>query len=172
MTNEKPDWLDRARRLREYRREALEFIERVQSQFPVSREHARAVSILWYEADQRDDTVCSLLAEMNSGLLDGSAELDITRGASLRAIGFGMGLPPEQAVFYECAWSLAWGDGRGVAVVLAIDPRNSAFDAHVRALKTKEAHRVPYPFTEADLTEPLTFAYLFESAADDTRLDE
>ncbi|MCI0438329.1 MAG: hypothetical protein L0177_04265 [Chloroflexi bacterium] len=172
MTDEKPGWLDRARRLREYRREALEFIERVQSQFPVSRDHARAVSLLWYEADQRDDTVCSLLAEVNSGLLESSGEMDITRGASLRAIGFGMGLPPEQAVFYECAWSLAWGSDRGISVVLAIDPRNSAFDAHVRALKTRESHRVPYPFTDADLKEPLTLAYLSESAADDTRLDE
>ena len=67
-------WIDRAKRLLKYRREAAEFLERVSGQIPVSPSHAASVSLLWAEADELDAMVCGLLNEMNAGLMAGRAE--------------------------------------------------------------------------------------------------
>ncbi|MCI0821930.1 MAG: hypothetical protein J4N34_00740, partial [Chloroflexi bacterium] len=58
-------WLDRARQLVDYHREALDFINRVSGQFPVNDSHAGHLSRLWVEADGLDQMVCSLLEDVN-----------------------------------------------------------------------------------------------------------
>ena len=77
-------WLERTRRLVDYHQEALEFIGRAGQQISANPSHALAVGRLWLEADGIDDTVCTLLDEMNTGLLEGGGELDTTRGVATR----------------------------------------------------------------------------------------
>ena len=151
-------WIDRAKRLLKYRREAAEFLERVSGQIPVSPSHAASVSLLWAEADELDAMVCGLLNEMNAGLMAGRAELDTTRGA----------IPAgTDGVTYECCWTLAWNDGLGVSVRLSTDPRYSTFELLVRSARSAEERRVPYPTTEDDFKLALAQAYAAEASIGD-----
>ena len=120
-------WLDRAKRLLKYRREAAEFLERVSPQLPVSPSDAASVSLLWDEADELDAMVCGLLNELNAGLIAGRAELDTTRGA----IPVG-----TDGVTYQCCWTLAWSDGLGLSVKLSTDPRYSKLELLVRSARS------------------------------------
>ncbi len=148
-------WLDRARRLLKYRREAAEFLERVGQQLPVSPSDAASVSLLWDEADELDAMVCGLLNEMNAGLMAGRAELDTTRGAM--PVG-------TDGVTYECCWTLAWDDGLGLSVKLSTDPRYSTLELLVRSARSAEERRVPYPTTEDDFKLALAQAYAAEAS--------
>ncbi len=148
-------WLDRARRLLKYRREAAEFIERVSQQLPVSPSDAASVSALWEEADELDPMVCGLLNEMNAGLIAGRAELDTTRGAM--PVG-------TDGVTYECCWTLAWDDGLGLSVKLSTDPKYSTLELLVRSTRSAEERRVPYPTTEDDFKLALAQAYAAEAS--------
>ena len=151
-------WLDRAKRLLKYRREAVEFLERVSQQLPVSPSDAASVSLLWEAADELDSMVCGLLNEMNSGLMAGRAELDTTRGAV--PVG-------TDGVAYQCCWTLAWNDGRGLSVKLSTDPRYSTLELLVRAARSAEERRVPYPTTEDDFKLALAQAYAAEASIDE-----
>ncbi len=163
-----PSWIERTRRLVDYRREADEFVQRVGGQLPVGPQDAKAVSLLWLEADGLDEKLCSLLNEIDAGLLEGKAdELDITRGATMRPSP----LESEDVVYYECTWSLTWGDGLGVFVVLAVDSRSSVIQAHVRGLKSAEVESLRFPLAEADLKEGLTAAYVSEATVADRSQD-
>ena len=158
-------WIERARKLLDYRREANEFVQRVGSQLPIDPNDSEAVSLLWVEADFLDELICSLLNEMDSGLLQNSAdELDITRGATMRPSP----LENEEIVYYECTWSLTWGDGLGILVVLAIDSRSKIIQAQVRGLKSKQIETLRFPISETILKEGLTPCYVSEATADDT----
>ncbi len=148
-------WLDRAKRLLEYRREAAEFLDRVGQQLPVSPSDAASVSLLWAEADELDAMVCGLLNEMNAGLMDGRAELDTTRGA----------IPAgTDGVTYECCWALAWSDGLGLSVRLSTDPRYSTLELLVRSARSAEERPVPYPTAEGDFKLALAQAYAAEAS--------
>ena len=151
-------WLDRAKRLLNYRREAAEFIERVSQQLPVSPSDAASVSLLWEEADELDAMVCSLLNEMNAGLMAGRAELDTTRGAVPAG---------ADGVTYECSWTLAWNDGLGLSVKLSTDPRSSTLTLLVRSTRSAEERRVPHPTTEDDFKLALAQAYAAEASIGD-----
>ena len=154
-------WIERARKLVEYHQEALYFISRAIKELPISPDDALAVSRLWLEADQMDELICSLLDDMNSGLIGGKGELDVMRGVSLRPSEF-----EQDVVFYDCSWSLMWDGKRGVSVNLAIEPRSKAYVVSVLALQAKETLRVRFPFDESDLQEALTSIYVAEATSD------
>ncbi len=159
MTDSKP-WLDEAKKLLEYRREAAEFLERAAQQLPVSHDDAGAVSALWHEAEGLDAMVCTLLDQINTVLLDGRGELDTTRGVSP------LGSPADaERVVYECSWTLDWGDCLGISVKLSTDPRYSSFELLVRATRAAEERRVPHPAAEDDLKLALAHTYAAEASA-------
>ena len=149
-------WLDEAKKLLEYRREAAEFLERAAQQLPVSPGDAGAVGALWHEAERLDTMICTLLGEMNTFLLDGGGEMDTTRGASPIDAG---------GVVYECSWTLEWDDGLGVLVKLSTEPRHSAFELIVRATRASEERRVPYPIAEDSLKHALAHTYAAEASS-------
>ena len=152
---ESSSWLERAKRLLKYRREAAEFLDRVSRQLPVSPSDAASVSLLWEAADELDALACGLLNEMNAGLMAGRAELDTTRGA----IPVG-----TDGVTYECCWTLAWNDGLGLSVRLSTDPRHSTLELLVRSTRSAEERQVPYPTTEDDFKLALAQAYAAEAS--------
>ena len=153
-------WLDEAKKLLEYRREAAEFLERAARQLPVSPDDAGAVSALWHEADGLDAMVCALLGEMNAVLLDGGGELDTTRGASPA------GSPADaDGVVYECSWTLDWDGGLGISVKLSTESRHPTFNLVVRATRASEERRVPYPIAEEGLKLALANTYAAEANA-------
>lgn len=154
---EEPPWLERARRLVAYHQEALDFVRRVGQQLPVGATDAGMVARLWLEAEELDNLVCALLDEMNTGLLEGKGELDATRGASLRPSASG-----EESVFYDCVWSLLWGDGRGISVNLAVNSRSGDYEASVRSVEARKVQRIGFPIAEAELKDTLIDAYVAE----------
>ena len=155
-------WIERAKKLVEYHEEAQDFVRRVGEQLPTGPSDAWAVSELWVEADRLDDMICSLLDEMNTGLEDGNAELDTTRGASMRPADF-----EEEAVFYECSWTLQWRDNRGVVVNIAVEPNARSYEVNVQAIRAEESQRIRHPVTELELKEALINAYVVETTRGD-----
>ena len=155
-------WIERAQRLVDYHQEALEFIGRAGQEIPASPTHALSVGRLWLEADGIDDMVCTLLDEMNTGLLGGEGELDTTRGVAVRPSRLG-----EEGVFYSCSWSLLWGGGKAVSLDLSIEPQSGIFEAQVRALRGKQSTDVRFPLSDLDLKEALISAYVTETTSED-----
>ena len=160
--SEEISWIERAKKLVEYHEEAQDFVQRVGEQLLTGPSDALAVSELWVEADGLDDMICSLLDEMNAGLIDGKAELDTTRGASVRPASF-----EEEAVFYECSWTLQWGDNLGVLVNIAMEPSARSYEVNVHAIRSEETRSVRYPVTESELKERLINAYVIEATRED-----
>ena len=174
-------WIDRTRRAVERRLEALEFLSRVRDQFPMSSPlHAAAVTRLWSAAEEMDPPVCRLLEELNQGLLQGTGQLDITRGASLRAQTEmeRMGIPAskgptpgtplsQETLVYECTWALLWKDAqKGIRVALAIDTQTMALDARVSARQWPMSQELSHPIDEEALKEALTEVFVAESTLD------
>ena len=155
-------WTERAQRLVDYHREALEFIGRAGHQLSANPGDAHLVGRLWLEADGIDDMVCTLLEEMSTGLLGGDGELDTTRGVAMRPSRLG-----EEGVFYSCSWSLLWGNGKGVSLDLSIEPRSGIFEAQVRALQGVQSTDVRVPISDPDLKEALISAYVVEATSVD-----
>lgn len=154
-------WTDKARRMAEFHSEALEFIERAGQHLPVSHADAPAVSRLWLEAEELDDFICGLLEEMNAELLDGSASVDTTRGASPR-----IGAMDQHYAAYDCAWSLLWDEGRSVSMILSIDSQTMTCEARVTGTKSGRARGMGFPVSERELKDALTDAYVAEAFAE------
>ena len=145
----------------DYTHDALEFVNRAATQLPARPSDARAIARLWLEADRLDDMICSLLSEVNTGLIKGVGKFDTTRGMSIRPLG-----PAEEGIFYDCTWSLVWGEDRGVSVNLAIEPRSSIFEIQIHALKASESVSARFPINEAELKEALAAVYVAEVTID------
>ena len=153
-------WLDRARQLVEYHKEALYFIDRVRDQLPVRESYAGQLSRLWVEADALDQMVCSLLEDVNTHLIQGSGEMDTTRGAAVRP-----SLLAEEALFFECAWSLAWSGGKAVSLALAIDAATGIFEAQASGSLSGTSQPVRFPISESALKDALTEVYVAEATS-------
>ncbi len=151
-------WTDRAKKLVAYHRDALDFIRRAGDQLPVSQDDALALGRLWVEADGLDELVCTLLDQLNNDLLNGEAEFDTTRGASLRRSR----LDDQETLFFDCAWSLKW-EGCSVVVNLSVDAKTSLYEAQVAAGSAKEMHPVSHPISESALKAALVSAYVAEA---------
>ncbi|MCI0795954.1 MAG: hypothetical protein J4N99_03990 [Chloroflexi bacterium] len=151
-------WLDRARQLVDYHREALDFINRVSGQFPVNDSHAGHLSRLWVEADGLDQMVCSLLEDVNTHLIDGSGQVETTRGAAVRP-----SLLADEALLFECAWSLTWGEGKAVSLALAIDAATGIFEAQASGGSSGTTQAIRFPILESALKDAFTEAYVAEA---------
>ena len=148
-----------------YHQEALNFIRRASEHFAVSSEHVELVMRLWVDADDLDALVLPLLDALNVELLGGAAELDTTRGVSVRpsALGAIEGTDAEEVV-YECIWSLNWESGRGVSVALSVSS-SGVFQVQARGSISSREHRISYPPAERALQEALTAAYVAEATS-------
>ena len=170
MSSESPhpdtlSWTDRARRMVEYHPDALDFIRRASEHFPVHPAHVHLLLRLWVEADALDALIMPMLNEMNADLMNGSGELDTTRGVSTQPSAlsaFDDGAPDE--VVYECIWSMSCADGRGVSVVLAVND-SGAFQAQARGSLSAHEHRVGYPVAATALEDALVAVYVAEATA-------
>ena len=151
-------WLDEARKLAEYRKEAIPFLLRASKRFDVSPSHAKAVGRLWLEADKLDSLIYSLLEELNNGLLSGKGEIDATRGASVK--------PHHGAdtLLYECTWSLVWEKAYGINVSLAVEPSPLSFEIRVASLKAAEDETLSFPPETNSLKNALTNSYAAEAS--------
>ena len=161
---ERDSWLDRARRLVAYHQEALDFIERVSDQLPVNESYAGLLSRLWVEADELDQMVCSLMEDLNSHLVQGEGVMETTRGAVVRP-----SLLAEEALFFECAWSLTWGDGKSILLRLAIDASTGIFEAQTSGQLSSSTHSVRFPISESALKDALADVYVTEATSQPTR---
>ena len=124
--------------------------------------HTNILSRLWVESDSLDETICSLLDDLNRHLIEEKATLDTTRGASMRPT-----IMEEQSLFYDCSWNLLWdNEKRGISVNLAIDSGTNIFEAQVRSIGATESFGVRYPLSESDLKDALTNAYVAEVTLD------
>ena len=158
------NWLDMAKELVEQRREVLAFIARVQDQFPrAQRRHAAAVVSLWLTANELDQELYGLLGEMSQHLLEGRAEQDTVRGATVGTLG----VRPD-VFYYNCSWLLAWGQEQGVTIDLAIDPEEEIFFLHVLGIRSGQGTRIAYPSLNLDaVREALVAAFVAEVTVDD-----
>ena len=148
-----------------YHRDALNFIRRASEHFAVSSEHVELVMRLWVDADDLDALILPLLEALNVELLDSTAELDTTRGVSVRpsALGAIEGSGAEEVV-YECIWSLNWESERGVSVSLSVSS-SGVFQMQAHGRASNREHRIGYPPAEIALQDALTAAYVAEATA-------
>lgn len=151
-------WLDRAKKLVGYHHEALDFINRVGDQLPVNESHASQLRLLWVEADELDQMVCSLLEDVNTHLIEGSGEMDTTRGADVRP-----SLLADDALFFECAWSLTWADGKAISLNLAIDASTGIFEVLTSGHISQATRSVRFPVSESALKDAFTEVYVAEA---------
>ena len=157
-------WTDRAKKLVAHHRDAQDFIRRAADQLPVSQDDALALSRLWMEADALDELVCTLLDQLNNDLLEGEAEFDTTRGASVRRSR----LDQQETLFYDCTWSLTW-EGCSVVVNLSVEAKTSLYEAQVAAGSANEVHPVSHPISESALKAALVSAYVAEATKSSAR---
>lgn len=159
----------------EYYPEAVDFARR--AGVPIGDGDALALTRLWAEADGLDARVMGRLGELNDGLLGGKGTVDALRGASQRetaaaligdggAVGGGDGdAAAALGAFFDCSWTLEWGDGRCVSVALEVDAGAGVFYAYARGAASGAAARVGYPVTDGALEEALTEVFVAEVAA-------
>ena len=120
-------WVDRTRRMAEYRDEAFDFLRRAAaSGLPSVESDVELVCRLWATADERDVLICDALTKFDEALFDTRGELEITRGAEPRPAP-----NDDERLLYVCAWTLSRPDapdapdadngGRSVSVALTAD---------------------------------------------------
>ena len=147
------NWIERAKGLAAYHSEAEGFLSRASEYFPVTPEDAEAICLLWVEADSLDQELYGSLEAMNEGLLEVSAEIDVTRGADI-VEGIGGG----DALVYQCTWSLDWQSERRVAIVISIEPRSQTLSALVQS-SGGEPILLSFPLQIDALQQALSLAY-------------
>lgn len=109
-------WLDRVRRMTEYRAEAADFIRRAGSLLPAADADVELVCRLWAIADEHDTYICEALQEFDNAVFETRGELDITRGAEPTTTPEG-----NVVLSYLCTWTLARPDSQSASVVLTAD---------------------------------------------------
>ncbi len=158
------NWLEMASTLVERQREALEFIARVQQQFPkAQRRHSPALTNLWLEASVLDEEVLSLLRAMNLRLLGTQANEDSLRGAEMGSPGV-----RPNVFYYNCSWLLAWGKEQTLTIDLALDPEEEVY--YLRVLGGRSGHeiRTGYPpLNLVALKQALVAVFVSEATVDD-----
>lgn len=158
-------WTDRARRMVAYHEDALNFIRRASEHFAVSSEDVELVMRLWVDADDLDALILPLLDALNVELLDGTAELDTTRGVSAQPSAFGAIEDSDaEEMVYECIWSLNWEPSRSVSVALSVSS-SGVFYVQARGGASNREHRIGHPPTERALQEALTAVYVAEATS-------
>lgn len=157
-----PDWIIQAQELLELTQEAQPFVERAMENFPRALPtDSLPVARLWRHANVVDTQLYPLLESMNKYLLNGEGELDFTRGASTRPLM--ASVVPDELLFYECTWSLAWNKGAlGLTVQVSIEPQMESFQAHVGSFTSLKSLDVRFPLQDEQLKDALMKAYIME----------
>ena len=147
-------WVDRARRMVDYREEATDFLRRASSMLPVVESDVELVCRLWTAADEYDVSICDALRRFDQALFDVPGQLDITRGAeptSTRDDGEGLA--------YLCSWTLMRPEADGMSVALMADQLTGRFSFEVRD-SNGDARTVAFPIgCPSELYEALTHGF-------------
>ena len=109
-------WLDRVRRMAEYRTEAADFIRRAGSLLPAADDDVELVCRLWTIADEYDAYICEALQKFDEAVFETMGELEITRGAEPVTAPEG-----NVTLSYICTWTLVRPDSQSAGVVLTAD---------------------------------------------------
>ena len=133
-------WIDRTRRMAEYRDEAFDFLRRASAAgLTAAEDDVELVCRLWATADERDVLICEALTKFDEALFNAPGELEITRGAEPRPTP-----NDEDRLLYVCAWTLSRQDGRAVSVALTADRLTGRLSFEV-VDPAGAAAPIPYP---------------------------
>ncbi len=147
-------WLDRVRRMAEYRAEAADFLQRASSILPTAEADLELVCRLWSIADEYDTFICEALQKFDGTVFGTPGELDITRGAEPVTTPGG-----DDALLYLCTWTLARPDSQSTSVVLAADQLSERLDFEVRD-STGTVRSIGFPIGEDErLYDALTSSF-------------
>ena len=147
-------WLDRARRMVDYREEATDFLRRASSTLPATEADVELVCQLWATADEHDTSICEALQRFDEALFDVPGQLEITRGAEPTPAP-----DNSEGLTYLCTWTLLRPEGHGASVVLTADQTGGRLNFEVRG--SDDAGRsIGFPIgNPGDLYEPLTHSF-------------
>ena len=147
-------WLDRVRRMAEYRIEAADFLKRASSILPAVETDVELVCRLWTIADEHDVLVCEALKRFDDALFDTHGELEITRGAEPVTTSGG-----DDSLCYLCTWTLLRPDSQSASVVLKADQVSGQFEFEV-VDSTGARRAIGFPMSrEAGLYDALTSSF-------------
>ena len=147
-------WLDRARRMVDYREEATDFLRRASSTLPATQADVELICQLWATADEHDTSICEALQRFDEALFDVPGQLEITRGAEPTPTP-----DNSEGLAYLCTWALLRPDGRGISVVLAADQTSGRLDFEVRG-GDDAGCSIGFPIGDpGDLYEPLMHSF-------------
>ncbi len=147
-------WLDRARRMVDYREEATDFLRRASSTLPATQADVELICQLWATADEHDTSICEALQRFDEALFDVPGQLEITRGAEPTPTP-----DNSEGLAYLCTWALLRPDGRGISVVLAADQTSGRLDFEVRG-GDDAGCSIGFPIGDPiDLYEPLMHSF-------------
>ena len=120
-------WVDRVRRMVEYRTEAMDFLRRVSSMLPAAGTDVELVCRLWTAADEYDVAICEAMQRFDRAIFDVPGQIEITRGAEpVSASDNGEG------VVYLCTWTLVRSEVHSTSVALLADQVTGRLDFEVR----------------------------------------
>ena len=145
-------WVNRTRRMVDYRDEALAFLGRASGQVPVFESDVGLVCRLWAVADEHDEIMCRALTEFDSALFESPGELDITRGVETRPTP-----EDESRVAFLCTWAIARPGQERVSCALYGEQLTG-----VVGLEVQDSRGVSYPLP-FPLGEP---SALYEALSD------
>lgn len=147
-------WLDRVRRMTEYRVEAADFLHRASSILPTADADLELVCRLWAIADEHDTYICEALQKFDRTVFGTPGELEITRGAEPVVTPGG-----NDSLLYLCTWTIARPETQSASVVLTADQLSARLEFEVRD-STGIRQAVGFPIGEDEsLLEALTSSF-------------
>ena len=152
-------WIDRARRMVDYRDEAADFLRRALSHLPVFESDIGLVCRLWARADELDEVICGALTEFDSALFEFAGELDITRGVETSPVS-----ESDSQLAFLCRWSMIRPERTSVSCVLRCDRQSGVVSLEV-CDRNEISRPIPYPIADpSDLYESLSECFFDLSA--------
>ena len=147
-------WVDRVRRMADYRTEAVDFLSRASSILPAVQSDVELVCRLWTVADEHDVTICEALQRFDEALFDVPGCLEVTRGAEPKSNQDG-----GEGLAYLCNWTLGRSESHSTSVVLAADRVTGRLDFEVRD-SYGERNSIGFPLgSKQDLYESLSSSF-------------
>ena len=140
-------WIDRTRRMAEYRDDAFDFLRRASAAgLTAAEDDVELVCRLWATADERDVLICEALTKFDEALFNAPGELEITRGAEPRPTPNNPN--GDDRLLYVCAWTLSRPSEaeyrRAVSVALTADRLTGRLSFEV-VDPAGAAAPIPYP---------------------------
>jgi hypothetical protein len=147
-------WVDRVRRMVEYRAEATDFLRRASSILPAVDSDVELVCLLWTVADEHDVAICDALQRFDEELFEVPGQLEITRGAEPISTR-----DDREGLRYLCTWALFRSEEHSTSVVLAADRATGRFDLEVRDFDGSGRSIVFPPGNSSELYESLAHSF-------------